>query len=190
MRFQTILVLTAVTHASIGTAIVDMADASLYLALSLSQSTDPYDNVGQAHAGLDTVYVCVHEHATTEVEFGLGGTYDIVSIVPAIGVVNLGTKTQLHLVPDLGLSCLPEVPVSVVVSEAAGTGAELCLEVTEDSGRLCAKVPSMDEWYRFDQAIGFTTIDNGPCLATDVVVPCTTLPVEPTSWGRMKALYR
>jgi hypothetical protein len=166
----------------------EAAQYSRFLDLIVSDSPEGSQSTGDAHPGLDTLFVHVTSTETTlEIQFAMTGTYEIVELTPAAGLELRGPPESLSLVPQPG-GVIPSfgVLVTAIVRDQGGTGAELCLGESLETGRLC--FGGGDRWVRVTYWNGYATTGSFPCWGAGSE-GCATLAVESLSWGRLKALY-
>jgi len=164
-----------------------------FFVMSLSQSADSsFAPVGEAHAGLDTLYigvVCTREIKT--LEFAFTGTYEVLELIPIPGIENLGSAQEPYLVTEGNPYIFNLYPVAaVIVEDLKGLGAELCFGETSNNERLCFQIIDRDTWYQVEEWYGFTTIGQSPCYGYGGSSGCTSIAVDSESWGKVKARYR
>jgi hypothetical protein len=156
---------------------------------SLSFSAaDPWALTAPADSGSVTVYLwyaCNFEGGMSAAEFAVrtGGSLSVVDFTPMNGFLSYGTPSQLLLARP-GCPWSPLVAGAFTMHSATQAGGFACfapsspddLNVTEDcSNPVPGQYPN---GYR-----GISTDGSSPCSSAP-------MPVEPTSWGSTKALYR
>jgi hypothetical protein len=190
-RFQTICAALAVVllAASAGLA----TDYQYGWSIS-SSSVDPFVNTGPFVSGLNTLYLwyqCSVKDGMSAAEFGLASSSPanlIVGLNVQNTFLNAGTATQ----PLFAVGLCPTGPVVaaelVIVANAPG---EYCIvnsnrtpsrNVTVD----CRSAPEVHT----NATIGFSTTGSAPTCNDMNPLLCNPVPVDATSWGQVKGLYR
>ncbi len=165
-----------------------------------SSDQDPYENTAPPMAGVRTLYLWVDYTSPiqewAEAAFRLEGTSGLIpiGIVAREGFfVTLANQSDngfdLHIVGNL---CEEDhvVVAEIIAIEAAG-GGQMCLVPTVEQGVNCTRLCELlSDWY-LNSYEGFASDSPYRCKTwTYAFVPCGPLPVEPRTWGRVKAQYK
>ena len=161
-----------------------------YILFSASD-VDPWQQVTQPWVGDKTFHLWFVNYPVSELQFGLGGSLEVVSFTPAAGVQNLGTLSAPQILFDAGCAggLLSNTLLgSVVVRDPDRSGGSVCFTESATSGRFC--------FYECDQNVWFELtpydLHTAPGVCTPPVAPpeCLPISVEGTTWGEVKSRYR
>ncbi len=169
---------------------------SLYFDIALSASaSDPFVNSGPVTGSTTDIYLwLVCEESGTFDDF----TVFELAFAPPPGVVNLGYEPMagLNAGDDThilqAICCCPTWPLVVGVWHVANPVAGSYCIVPAPNGAFTVWVDCNDQWGRPAQVrqIGYAAGGGtATCIQTEGFA-CGPTSVEPTSWGRLKTLYR
>jgi hypothetical protein len=172
---------------------VEAWERSDFYGVFLSDAPDnPNGWSGEPHAGVDTLYVRANgTRDALALEFAFTGTYEVIDVIPSEGVENVGSIQEPVFIGQPPGNCLPySLVAAVIVEDAVGAGAELCLGESS-GGRFCFLMLDYPKaWYGVTHWRGYTTIESFPCFGEPSSSGCASLAIDPGSWGKVKALYR
>jgi hypothetical protein len=156
--------------------------------ITVSDSPTDWDSLdGAPFIGERTLYVwlAIPWYKTHEWWFTFESSFQLVELVPAPGFQNLGSLDSPFLTtPECQYQ--PVVLAELRVLDSGGQGGQVC--VFADSA-LCSRLCDEDAtvatyFWGYETNGNFCDRFGQPELCPNVV------PVEPESWGRMKARYR
>ena len=171
-----------------------MACACPFPFVEISASDQTYVRHVPAFQGDRTIFAwCEGTNYVARIEFGLTGTLEILEVRPSAGFVNAGTTQSPVLVavapdcvhPDLGM-----VIAEIDVRDDSGLGGNICLEPSAANGRICLQPCDDDRWFQLEHWYGFSSGAAGGCDGIVDVPNCAPSPVDGSTWGGTKALYR
>ena len=154
-------------------------------------STDPNANTGAAIGGTPfTVYLwldCTNFDGMSACEFSLQTTWFNAGFTPsaALGVLNAGNSTDLLLAVG-GCPMAGSIMGSWVFIDFTGLGASACLVNSPGGENGTVDCDTVDPQIHPNAVVGYSTDATPPCTL-DL---CTTVAVEPSTWGGLKGLYR
>ncbi len=122
-------------------------------------------------------------------EFSIAGDFEVISLVPAEGVVNLGTASSPSLLADddSGEGLWLKI-ATLTVANPDGQMGSLCFAPSELTGRNCSIPCDQDFWRNhLTTCLG---VGQEPVWGESSVSECGPVPVEPDTWGRVKSRYR
>jgi hypothetical protein len=158
---------------------------------TLSDSpTNVYSNSGTPVAGLVSIYLwyyCTNNvEGFASAEFDIVGTTVPLSFTPANGFLNAGGATNLLLAVG-GCPYGPIMAGNFLVYDALGAGFNLCPAASAANG-LNVSVNCVGLLMYWNDYIGYANDGTVPC--TNTIDLCYANPIEGTSWGFVKSLYR
>ncbi len=167
---------------------ISMGNAIPLMLRVSTSDLDPWAQDLEVFSGTRQVHIWLLNYDWEEIEFGLESTFEIVDVFLPNGIVNVGTMTDVHLLPAAG-PILPGngVVLTVAVRDPDGVGGSICMRESVVNGRVCARIGGT--WTHASH----TGLDTDPsqCEGEFSSAACATLtPVETVGWGRLKADYR
>jgi len=171
-------------------AIRDRAEAGVVLPwLTISESeVDPWAQRGAPFAGQRSLYVWVDPGSNDRFEFGLTGTFELVSLTGRGACTAQGSMTAWTVSADSCLSARYYLIAELVVSDSTGAGGSVCLSPNSTTGRACEQACGGGSWYFF--AYGGYSTAGPPCVGHGSGPDCIIDAIDSPSWGRLKVGYR
>lgn len=127
------------------------------------------------------------------VEFSFDSSLEIVELIPRPGVVNIGTVASPILQLD---ECRDRLLIAeVIVRDPTGDGGSICFRASDLTGRNCIELCDLGpggegEWHS-TRYFGFASDGSGGCQGLDEFPSCVyPSATAPTTWGRLRHLYR